>query len=307
MRVLIYGAGVIGSLYAALFAEAGIPTAVYARGERLAELKREGLRYRKNGHCRRAEITLLSRLREDDVYDFIFLAVREMQARAALLELRENQSPTIVTMVNTLGNYADWETLCGVGRILPAFPGAGGGFENGILEAALTPRLVQPTTFAVLRPEQREEARHLKRLFRRAGIPCQQVADMRCWQLCHLALVVPLADAYYEAKSPAYAGEESALMDRTARRLRRNMRALKRRGISLSPAKLQLFCFCPLPLLAMALRLVYRSRFGALFMYRHSMKAPDEMRQLHRQLYAFLRKTGRGTQLLDKRNNVMKA
>jgi len=139
MRVLIYGAGVIGSLYAALFAEAGIPTAVYARGERLAELKREGLRYRKNGHCRRAEITLLSRLREDDVYDFIFLAVREMQARAALLELRVNQSPTIVTMVNTLQDYADWEELCGTGRILPAFPGAGGGFENGILEAALTP------------------------------------------------------------------------------------------------------------------------------------------------------------------------
>lgn len=35
MRILIYGAGVIGSFYAALFSEAGVETAVYARGNRL--------------------------------------------------------------------------------------------------------------------------------------------------------------------------------------------------------------------------------------------------------------------------------
>jgi len=34
MRILIYGAGVIGSLYAALFAEAGYDTSIYARGKR---------------------------------------------------------------------------------------------------------------------------------------------------------------------------------------------------------------------------------------------------------------------------------
>ena len=38
MRILIYGAGVIGSLYAALFAEAGYDTNIYARGKRLETL-----------------------------------------------------------------------------------------------------------------------------------------------------------------------------------------------------------------------------------------------------------------------------
>ena len=33
MRILIFGAGVIGSLYGALFAEAGYDVAVYARGD----------------------------------------------------------------------------------------------------------------------------------------------------------------------------------------------------------------------------------------------------------------------------------
>ena len=39
MRILIYGVGVIGSLYAALFAEAGYDTSIYARGKRLEFLK----------------------------------------------------------------------------------------------------------------------------------------------------------------------------------------------------------------------------------------------------------------------------
>ena len=38
MRILIYGAGVIGSLYAALFAEADYDTNIYARGKRLEVL-----------------------------------------------------------------------------------------------------------------------------------------------------------------------------------------------------------------------------------------------------------------------------
>ena len=49
MRILIYGAGVIGSLYGALLAKAGFDVTVYARGRRLESLSQEGLRYRYKG------------------------------------------------------------------------------------------------------------------------------------------------------------------------------------------------------------------------------------------------------------------
>jgi ketopantoate reductase (EC 1.1.1.169) len=69
-------------------------------------------------------------------YDFVFLTVKENQLYTALKELRGNISPTIVTMVNSLDSYERWEAICGEGRILPAFPGAGGGFDGEILDAA---------------------------------------------------------------------------------------------------------------------------------------------------------------------------
>ena len=59
MRILIYGAGVIGSLYAVLFAETGYDTSIYARGKRLEFLKKNGLLYKKNQNIRWAEATIL--------------------------------------------------------------------------------------------------------------------------------------------------------------------------------------------------------------------------------------------------------
>ena len=138
MRILIYGAGVIGSLYATLFAEAGYDTSIYARGKRLEFLKKNGLLYKKNQNIRRAEATILGELSDNDAYDFILLTVRENQLYEALAELKNNKSNTIVTMVNSLDSYKKWEDIVGTGRILPAFSGAGGSInDDGILDAAL--------------------------------------------------------------------------------------------------------------------------------------------------------------------------
>ena len=218
MRILIYGAGVIGSLYAALLAEAGYDVSVYARGRRLESLTRDGLLYKRKGKVRKAPVNVLSRLEAEDRYDLVFLTVRENQLHAALEELRRNSSPTIVTMVNSLETYDKWEAICGAGRIIPAFPGAGGGFDGSVLDAALTPRLIQPTTFG--KTDGREK--YLARVLRRAKISRQIVPDMHAWQLCHLAMVVPIADVYYEAADPKHVGRDAALMRKTAKQILRH-------------------------------------------------------------------------------------
>ena len=284
MRVLIYGAGVIGSLYAALLSETGTEVTVYARGKRLKDLQSKGLLYKRNDRIETAKVTVISSLDDNDRYEYIFLTVRENQLLTALAELKNNISPTIVTMVNSLDPYERWEEICGSGRILPAFPGAGGSLEEGVLDAALTPRIIQPTTIG--RTDGREKG--LAALLRKAHIPCQVVDDMHIWQICHLGMVVPIADAYYESEDPQRAGEDALLMKNTARRIQRNFRSIKNRGIRLSPVKMHVFLILPVPAVAVIMGFVFRSAFGNRFMYRHSMKAPAEMRKLHEQLHAFL-------------------
>ena len=291
MRILIYGAGVIGSLYAVLFAETGYDTSIYARGKRLEFLKKNGLLYKKNQNIRRAEATILGELSDNDAYDFILLTVRENQLYEALAELKNNKSNIIVTMVNSLDSYKKWEDIVGKGRILPAFPGAGGSINNdGILDAALTPRMIQPTTFAEISGNKSEKTKQFSKILRHAHIPYQKVVDMHMWQLCHLAMVVPIADAYYEADCPERAGRDWKTMKKTARRLKRNFTFLRKQKGKLSPWKMNIFRFVSLPFLTIMLAVTFGSSFGDKFMYQHAMMAPDEMRELHKQFYAYMKR-----------------
>ncbi len=288
MRLLIYGAGVIGGLYAAAFSGAGYDTTVFARGKRLEVLEEYGLRYEKKGRIDKAKVSVIKKLGNNDRYDFIFLPVKENQAVQALEELRFNVSPNIVTMVNTLEPYENWERACGKGRVIPAFPGAGGGYEEGVLKAEFLPWIIQPTTFAEINGCRSERLERLAEIFQKSGVPYQVVRDMHRWQLCHLALVVPIADAYYKAENPEAVWREKEVVAGAAREIQDNFRTLCHAGMSLSPWKLNLFRLLPVWILRRIFAVIFRSRFGNLFMYRHAMKAPDEMKRLHDQLYRYL-------------------
>ena len=288
MRLLIYGAGVIGCWYAVLFSKAGYDTTIYARGKRLELLRKEGLRYEVKGKVHKADIKIIGRLENEDSYDFIFLTVKENQVHTALEELSHNSSPNIVTMVNTIEGYENWERLSGEGRIIPAFPGAGGSFQDGILKASLTPYIIQPTTFAEINGCRTERLDKLSKIFKSSRVPYQIVKNMQDWQLCHLAMVVPIADAYYMARIPQKAWKEDNVMQKTAVQMKHNFQTLYKMGIVLSPRKMNMFRLLPTWMLKIGLTLVFKSDFGDVFMYQHSMNAPDEMRALHEQFYGYL-------------------
>ena len=70
--------------------------------------------------------------------------------------------------------------------------------------------------------------------------------------------------------------------------MKQNFRLLKKDCGKLSPGKMNLFLFMPLPVLTAALSFVFESAFGNRFMYQHAVKAPVEMRRLHEQFYGYL-------------------
>ena len=290
MRILIYGSGVIGSLYAVLLRETGYDTTIYARGHRLEVLQNQGLLYKKNNITKKVDIKVIDHLQDNDIYDFIFLTVRENQLYQALKELKSNKSKTIITMVNSIDNYEKWESIVGKGKILPAFPGAGGTITNNILDATLTPKIIQPTTFSEISGKKTKRTEQLSQILKYAHIPYQQVNNMHIWQLCHLGMVVPLADAYYQTENPKFVGQDKVVMKKIARELKDNFKILYDNLHTLSPYKMNIFRILPIPILTYILSQAYKSRFGHTFMYQHAIKAPDEMKELHNQFYSYIKK-----------------
>lgn len=79
-RILIFGAGVIGSIYAMKFIEAGLDVTMFVRSNRFKKLKENGLQYNEKGTVKSIQVNVIDKLENDDVYDFIFVTLHYHQS-----------------------------------------------------------------------------------------------------------------------------------------------------------------------------------------------------------------------------------
>jgi len=246
-KILIYGTGVIGSIYAVKLANAGHDVSVFSRGARLKSLKSKGLLYSDNNSVKKAPVKVVDNLNPTDIFDYIFVPIRYTQIETALTELAANGSPNIVTMVNNPKGYACWENLVGKGRLLPAFAGAGGKIEDDVLHFAFTPRIIQSTTFGEVDGTNTDRLRVLAGIFKSCRIPYTISKNMDAWQKSHVALVVPLANAiYYDGGNNYSTANNKKAVRMMSATLKKNFNAINAKGIPITPPKLNIFRISPL-------------------------------------------------------------
>lgn len=294
MKILIFGCGVIGSIFATRFSEAGFNVTVYARGNRLMELRQRGLLYKSRNQIKKCNVTVTDNL--EGIYDFVFVTVKNEQVNGALEEVKSIKCNNVVTMVNNPLGYDEWNNSLGEGRLIPAFPGAGGVIVDGILDADLTPAIIQKTTFGEINGRYSKRIEVLEQIFIRSKVPCEVCRHMRDWQLCHLAMVVPMADAIYRDGGDNYtAGNNCKVMLETANEIKRNLKILKKYNYHIMPGKMNLFIAMPPEVLAAALSKIFASPFGERFIYGHANKAKTEMMTLRNSYYQIMKnmKVGR--------------
>lgn len=294
-RILMYGAGVIGSLYAVKFAEAGLDIALLARGNRLQTLRERGLQYHENGNIKRIDMKVIEKLEQDDRYDFIFVPVRYDQAESALLALKDNPSPNIVTMTNNSTGYSSWVNIVGE-RLLPAFPSAGGEMKNGVLYAQFGPRALQATTFGEINRQVTTRVKELEKLFRRAKIASTISKDITAFQITHAAWVTALNKSLYT--EDGIMDQATAVSTTTVRSMaltiKAYLRSVEKAGIRITPSMLKLVLHCPDWLVEMVLRKLLNTKLAAdVLLGGHASVVRPETQMLDRDFIDFL-----------KRNNV---
>lgn len=102
MKILVYGAGVLGCNLARNLLRAGKDVTLLARGNWAAEIKRNGLRIKDKFSLRTSvsRIPVVTELAPDAMYDVIFVVLRYTQLDSALDTLRANRTKNIVFVGN---------------------------------------------------------------------------------------------------------------------------------------------------------------------------------------------------------------
>lgn len=194
MRILVYGAGVLGSYLAHNLYVGKRDVALLARGEWAKNIKENGLtiKHKLRFRTTRDKIRVVERLSPDDEYDIIFVVMQYVHLDSVLPVLRENCSKTIVFIGNNMSAERYREALpdkC----VLFGFTGVGGRRENGravciSLGKSITVGSVDGTT--EYRPLIEEVFAGLKYKI----TYCDKIGD---WLKSHAAFILPIAYACY--------------------------------------------------------------------------------------------------------------
>jgi 2-dehydropantoate 2-reductase len=301
LKILVLGAGVLGTLYAARLYQAGYDVTVLARGQRLAELRARGALLQRDGHRARFEVRLpvLDRLTPTLAFDWAIVLVRREQLEAALEEIAPTGIPNVLIMTNNAAGTAAIEARLG-SRALLGFAGAGGGCRDGVVSYTMLPGWFQPTTLGEIDGQITDRLRWIAAALHRAGFPVALCPRMDAWLKTHAALVSPIANAIALAggdpRRLALTPDGLLLMIRAMREQFRVLRALR---IPITPSRLALLRWVPEPLLQLVFKRVMGTRWAERVIARHANAAPGEMRRIAEELRDLAQKAGQKTPVSD--------
>jgi 2-dehydropantoate 2-reductase len=248
MNILLFGRGVISTLYGWTFEKAGHNVAFYVRPGRSAECGShvhldilDGRRGAQRKHVDEDwAIRMVEELPTDHSYDLILVSVQEwMFAEVAkLLESRTGRATILI-----LSNF--WRDPEEATRGLPknqvawGFPLAGGAFHSNMLRGAIYASVVFGTFSASLTAGEVES----RKLFRDCGFKISEKANFRDWLWIHFATNAGvLSQAVHAGSMESVMGSFGEARE-AALTLREILPVLRARGLNLQQNFMELAPF----------------------------------------------------------------
>jgi 2-dehydropantoate 2-reductase len=293
VRILVFGAGVIGSAYAGRLLQAGHDVVLLARGARLVDLQSVGLILEdaESGSRITLPVTAVSASPPSDRFDLVLVPLRAEQVEAALPMLSGMQDDSDVLFFGNLGDQVEDIAAALGSRALFGFPAVGGTRDGQVIEYVVIRQ--QKTMLGELGAATTPRLRHLQQVFEGAGFATSITGDVRAWLLGHLAFVVPIAFALYRVGvDPKRLARDGATMGLLVLATREAFGALREAGNREIPRNLRALYRLPAVLVISYWKRVLQGPRGELWFGAHTRAAPAEMHTLARDLQDAIAHTG---------------
>ncbi len=303
MKILVFGAGVLGSIYAARLSQAGEDVTILARGERLAQIEQHGIVLARipGNKLSVTRVKTCATLEPADAYDLIIVMVRRNQLEEVLPLLAANHnSPNILFMTNNASGTALLAQNIQKERILLGFAGAGGTRGKLIVRYRMTSSWLQPTVLGELNGKTTLRLRVIAEMFRKAGFGVFTCSNMDAWLKAHVAVVSPIANAIYLANgSTLRLSRTHDGMVLLIRAIKEGLKVLRHLGYPLLPLHLWMLVLLPEPVLINLLKNGLASHNAEIMLASHANAARDEMQLLADEFHQLCKQASVPTPAID--------
>lgn len=290
MKILVFGAGVLGCNLARNMFRAGKDVTLLARGSWAEQIEKNGLRIKDTFSPRVSvsRIPVVTELRPEDRYDVIFVVTRYTQLGAVMETLRANRTENIVFAGN---NVRARETAAALPEknVMFAFALSAGHRERDRVASIDMKKITIGQLAGAPSNEQL-----IGEIFRDTGYKVVYEPNMEDYLLCHAAFVLPAAFACYKTD-----GDLKKLKGNTAylnRLIDANIegyRAIRQAGHTILPKADTEFEGAAYRRTCLRFfKLMCATGLGKICASDHAMNAVDEMRALDHDLKRFFDENG---------------
>ena len=290
MKILVYGAGVLGCNLARNLFRAGKDVTLLARGNWAEEIRKNGLRIKDKFSLRKSVscIPVVTTLAPDAQYDVIFVVLRYTQLGSALDTLQTNRTKNIVFVGNNVRARALAAALPEKNVLFAFALSAGHREADRVVSIDLKKITIGQLSDAV------SNAGLIEEIFGGTKYRVVYEPNMEDYLLCHVAFVMPAAFACYKTD-----GDLKKLRGNTTylnRLIDANIegyRAIRNAGHEILPKadagfeseKYRKTCL-------LFFKLMCATSLGKLCASDHAMNAIDEMNALNRDIKKFFDENG---------------
>ncbi|MCR5794147.1 MAG: hypothetical protein K6G61_02200 [Solobacterium sp.] len=290
MRILVYGAGVIGSNLAADLYASGKDVTLLARGAWADVIEKNGLTIESAITHRKKNfrIPVIRSLKKTDLYDVIFVVLRSTQADSVTDVLRENISRNIVFTGNSLSAEKTAEKLKGRNVMFAFYMAAGRREEDRVVSFTM-----KKITIGQLEDSMANEEL-VRRIFSDTKIRVTYEPNMGDYLLCHAAFVVPVGFACYHCDGDlGRIKNDKEYLNRIIDANIEGYQAIENAGHVILPASDQDYHSSRYRKLCYAVyKVMCSTPIGTICASNHAMNAADEMLSLSCELKRFFDGTG---------------
>ena len=290
MKILVYGAGVLGCNLARNLFRAGKDVTLLARGKWAEEIRKNGLRIKDKFSPRTSvsRIPVVTELKPAEIYDVIFVVLRYTQLNSVLDTLRANQTKNIVFVGNNVRTKALAASLPEK-NVLFAFALSAGHRESDRVVSIDLKKI----TIGQL-PGAASNAGLIGEIFSGTKYKVVYEPNMEDYLLCHAAFVMPAAFACYKTDGNLKKLKgDTAYLERLIDANIEGYRAIRNAGHAILPKadadfeseKYRKNCL-------RFFKLMCATSLGKLCASDHAMNATDEMSALNRDIKKFFDENG---------------
>lgn len=304
MKILVYGAGVVGSYYAARLQSAGNEVTIVARRGRADEIREHGIVLEAHDDQQRSvvPVNVVEALSPNEFYDLVIIAVRRNQISGVLPSLGANtKTPNLLFLGNNSTGPDEMVATLGRNRVLLGFGAVAGVKQSYIIRyLAETPGESRRVIIGEIDGSETPRLRRIAWAFERTEFQVLFEKDIVSWLITHAAVIIPFVYALYLANGDNYRlartrdGVVLAL-----RAVRECFKVLQTHKIPITPKHLRVFDWVPEPLLVTVVRGLMNTRRAELGLAAHANAAHDEMHVLAQGLQDLIRRSSVPTAAFD--------